>query len=81
MFVIKAARLGHLVTFLVAHTMLFNNKTDVIDDVLLRNRSWQQIMIMSKEKPHLLGIIADRAWAVLFCQQRIMQLLKAVLRR
>jgi len=40
MFVIKAARLCHLVTYLIAHTMLFNNETDVIDNVLLRNRRW-----------------------------------------
>jgi len=34
--------------------MFFNNETDVIDDVLLRNGSGQQIIVMSKQKPHLL---------------------------
>ena len=37
---IKAAGLRHLVAFFTPHSMFLNDKTDVINDILLRNRCW-----------------------------------------
>jgi hypothetical protein len=69
----------NLVAFFIAHAMLLYNKTDVVDDVLLGDCGGQQIVVMGKKKPHFLCIVADGAVAILLCQQRIVQLLKAAL--
>ena len=75
--VVKATGLRYLVAFFPANPMLFNNKTNVVDDVLLTEGCRQYIMIMRKKKPHFLYVIADGAGGILFGHKRVVQLLKA----
>ena len=79
MLVVKAARLSHLVAFFSTHPMLFNDETEVVYNMLLRNGTRQHIVIMGKQKTHLLHIIADGTSAVMLYQQRVVQLLQATL--
>lgn len=77
MFEIKAAGLRYLVAFFTTHTMFLNNKTDVIDNVLLADGARQHVRVVRKEKTHLLHVIADGTRRILFCLQGVVQLLKA----
>ena len=76
MFKIKAAGLSCLVAFFTAHPMFLNDKTDVADDILLADLCGQAIVIVSEEKPHFLHVIADGTGGILFCKERVVQLLK-----
>ena len=80
MFKIKAAGLRYLVTFFTTHAMFFDDITDVVGDVLLADSGGQQIVIMRKEKAHLLCVITDGTDGILLCQQCIVHLLQARLR-
>ena len=80
MFEIKAAGLGYLVAFFTPYAMLFDNEADVADDILLGNRSRQQVVIVRKQKAHLLHIVADGTGGILFCHEGIVELLQASLR-
>ena len=60
--------------------MLLLNKTQVVNNVHLRDRPRQHIMIMRKNKAHLLHIITDRQWRIKLCHQHIVQLQQALLR-
>ena len=77
MFKIRAAGLCYLVAFFTTHAMLFNDKTDVVNDILLADSGRRLAMIMGEKKPHLLRIIADGPYGILLCQKRVVQLLKA----
>ena len=59
--------------------MLFNDETEVVYNMLLRNGTRQHIVIMGKQKTHLLHIIADGTGAVMLYQQSVVQLLQATL--
>ena len=59
MFEKKAASLCCLVAFFTTHPMLFNDKANVINDILLANPGGQAIVIVSKKKPYFLHVIAD----------------------
>lgn len=76
-FKIKAAGLRYLVAFFTTHAMLFNNKTDVIDDILLADGTRQHLMVVRKKKTHFLHVIADGTGGILFGQKLVVQLLKA----
>ena len=71
MFKIKAAGLCYLVAFFTTHSMLFNDKTDVVNDILLADSGRRLAMIMGEKKPHLLCITAYGTGGVLLCQKRV----------
>ena len=81
MFVKKTAGLCNLMTFFPAYAMFIDDKVDVVDNVLLADRSGQYIMIMGKQKTHLLHIVADRSLCILFSYKSVVQLLQAILCR
>jgi hypothetical protein len=78
MFVKETAGLGHLVAFFSSHAIHFNDVVDVINDVFAGERRRQHVIIMGKNKTHLLCVIADGAWAVMFCRKNIEQLMKGI---
>ena len=76
---IKTAGLCCLVAFFTTHPMFFNNKADVVNDILLADLGGQAIMVVRENKPHFLHVIADGTGGILFCKKRVVQLLKTVL--
>ena len=66
--------------FFPAHAMLPDDEIDVADDLLLRNGMRIHLVVMGKNKPHFLGIIADGADGIMLGHQRLMQRLQALLR-
>lgn len=75
MLVEEATGLGNLVALFSSHTMHFNDVVDVINDVFTGKRLRKHIVIMRKNKSHLLGIIADGAWTVMLCRKHVEELL------
>ncbi len=71
MFKKETAGLGYLVTFFTAYAMLLNNVVDVINNVLPTDGTYQYIMIVGKKKTHLLRVIADGAWRIMFSRKHI----------
>ena len=69
-----------LMAFFTPNPMLRLNKTEVVNNVHLRDRPRQHIIMMRKNKAHLLHIITDRPWRIMFCHQHIVQLQQALLR-
>ena len=74
MFKKETAGLGYLVTFFTAHAMLFNNVVDVINNVFAADGAYQYIVIVSKQKPHLLRVIANSAGRIMFGGKHIDEL-------
>jgi len=72
----KTAGLGYLVTFFTAHAMLFNDVVNVIDNVAAGNGANRQVVVVCKQKPHLLCVIADSARGIMFGSKHIEELLQ-----
>ncbi len=49
----------------------FGNVVDVIDNVFAADGAYQYIMIVGKKKTHLLRVITDGAWRIMFCRKHI----------
>ncbi len=65
--------------FFTPYAMLLNDKIDVANDVLLRNGMGRYIVVMGKEEPHLLSVIANDANRIMFGHQRLMHRLQGLL--
>ena len=79
MLVKKTAGLCYLVALFSANAIHFNDVVDVINDVFAGKGRRQHVIIMGKNKTHLLGVIADGAWTVMLCRKNIEQLPKGIL--
>jgi hypothetical protein len=79
MFKKETAGLGYLVTFFTPYAMLLNNVVDVIDNVFAADGAYQYIMIVGKKKTHLLRVITDGAWRIMFCRKHIGKLQQSFL--
>jgi hypothetical protein len=74
MFKKETAGLGYLVTFFTPYAMLLNNVVDVINNVFAADGAYQYIMIVGKKKTHLLRVITDGAWRIMFSSKHIEEL-------
>jgi hypothetical protein len=79
MFEKETAGLGYLVTFFTAYTVLLNDVVDVIDNVFSADGAYHYIMIVGKNKTHLLRVISDGAWRIMFGRKHIGKLQQSFL--
>ena len=79
MFEKETARLGYLVAFFPANLVLFNNIIDVSYDVFTSYSAHLHIVIMDKKKAHLLHIITNSTWRIMFGGKHAGQLLQCIL--
>jgi len=63
------------VAFFSSHFMNFNDVVDVINNVFTGKRRREHVIVMGKNKTHLLGVITDGAWTVMFCLKNVEELL------
>jgi len=71
--------LRHPVAFFPANLMFFYNVINVGNDVFTYDGGWIKVVIMCKEKTHLLCVIADGAWRIMFGSEHCVHLLQGFL--
>jgi hypothetical protein len=75
----KAAGLGYLVAFFSAYFIHLNDVIDVINNVFAGKRLREHIIIMGKDKTHLLCVIADSAFGIMLRRKHVEHLLQGIL--